>query len=213
MPYELDIPNLDDLVERYRAGEPAQDLALGTPVSGTTLLRRLRERGVQIRQGPTYRRPNTAESLAARALTRERTRGHESRHEVSFARWLTQRGVRFAAQKAIGPYNVDLALTEVPVAVEVSGGGGNAQREGGRRKRIEYILNQGWWVVEVKVLKTRTTKPSGQSNGRAHPLGPGSAEYVVALAEQLRWRPPARGQHRMVWADGQVYAAVSRQVD
>jgi hypothetical protein len=92
--------------------------------------------------------------------------------------------------KAIGPYNVDIALA--PIAVEVFGG---AWHGGGRAaarwpKRIRYLLDEQWHVVVVWVEHARD------------PLTIGAAEYVVALRDQLRRNPALVGQYRVIRGSG-----------
>lgn len=56
------------------------------------------------------------------------------------AAMLRERGVEVTEQLAVGRYNVDVALDESPVAVEVSGGGGNARRQARRVPRIAALV-------------------------------------------------------------------------
>ena len=76
-------------------------------------------------------------------------------------------GVGVIYQKAIGPYNADLAIGTV--AVEVLGGQWHRIKHHG--KRLRYILDAGWDVIYIWV------------DAKHFPLGPGAAEYVIAHCE------------------------------
>jgi very-short-patch-repair endonuclease len=68
--------------------------------------------------------------------------------ERLFWKELSSRGIRYVSQKAVGPYNVDIALAKLPIAIEIQ----VCRMKEGRsmqRKRIEYILNQGYAVLVI----------------------------------------------------------------
>lgn len=201
-----EVPNINHYVERYAAGVSVQELAKEAGVAAGTMAKRLREQGVEIAP-PSTSAANIARrgSRSSIAELERRARGREgrldrnSRHEVELAALFTERAIEFIPQKAIGPYNVDFALASAPIAVEVRGGGGNPRVVANRMKRIEYLLDRGWTVIEVFMRRMEMTAKV--------------TDYIVAAADELRGQPPARGEHRMVWANGQLYAARTSKVD
>lgn len=67
----IEIPNLDEIIRRYRAGDTLRELAKDAPVSTTTLRKRLAEAGVEIRAGHPPRTWSKAEIRQARYLYHE----------------------------------------------------------------------------------------------------------------------------------------------
>ena len=217
---------VDDIVARYLAGESTNALAKAFGVSRKSIDYRLDAAGVT-RRGPTEanrlmaskRTPeeNAANVRRAHEATRGRTRSIEERSkgaatreqrgthgsdlERALADMLRTRGLDVTTQKAVGPYNVDIATRTV--AVEVFGGGWHAY--GGHRERaserLRYILDQGWNLVIVWASRERW------------PIGPGACDYIVAFDELARRDPSIRGEYRVIWGDGQDATTQCLDVD
>lgn len=152
---------------------------------------------------PTYvaadgRRRYTDEFLVANALNREVKRSCHSAADALMESMLAERGLSPIAQKAIGKYNVDVAVA--PVAVEVLGGGWHmANRH--HATRTPAILDAGWHMLFV-------WDHEGYSA-----LGPGAADYVVAFLDEIRRNPPTVSQYRVISGNGQFLSAGSRDDD
>lgn len=133
------------------------------------------------------------EELCNRALTVEKRGRAGSRIETRAADMLRHAGFDCIPQKAVGKYNVDIAITEPPIAVEIFGGQWHAYgRHAARfRERTEYILNAGWSLVIIWVT-------------RDYPLEPGAIDYIVALAERLRSGEALGGQEHVIRGDGDL---------
>jgi very-short-patch-repair endonuclease len=142
-------------------------------------------------------KPASAGRMAQRAATNERTLQLASRADLILSVWLAQRGIQFTAQKALGPYNIDIAIDELSVAVEVNGGWhyfeGRAVPEAQRR---EYLFNRGWRLIEVKLTAPELKVWKW--------LRPACADKVVALLNELRQGEPAWGKHCVLGGDGEV---------
>lgn len=215
-----DLP-VAQIAAAYSSGTSELALARQYGVARNVIATRLIEAGVERRQPseagalraeqmtPAERRAQTAAAnRAARmrrtpqidkfrtALTRERRGEFDSDGERTLANMLSDLTVSVTPQRAIGPYNVDLAIP--PVAVEVLGGGWHALKTA-HAERTPYILDEGWHLVMVWDYEGRST------------LGPGAAEYVVAFAEQVRWNPPATCQYRVITGQGEVLTACGRE--
>ena len=115
---------------------------------------------------------------------------------------LIERGLDVIPQKAIGPYNVDLASGTV--AVEVFGGGWHGYGRHRRRapERLRYILDEGWNLMVIWIIARRRA-----------PLHAAAADYVASFVELASGDPSIRGQHRVVWGDGQEVASVGFNID
>jgi len=210
---------LDDaaIVEAYEAGGSVKALAEKQGVSRNVIARVLGEHGitprgrseamyVRMRDTPPEERARLAgaahaaasgsrrsyENLCNRALTIEKKGRAGSRIEARAAGMLRQAGFDCTQQKAVGKYNVDVATTEPPIAVEIFGGQWHAHgRHAARfRERTEYILNAGWTLVIIWVT-------------RDYPLEPGAIDYVVALAERLRSGESVGSQEHVIRGDGE----------
>lgn len=134
------------------------------------------------------------------AISREQnaSRHIKSSHERTLIRLLQDRGVAVTPQKAVHVYNVDIALTEFPVAVEVFGGDWHSYGTHAARftERLEYLLNSGWHVIIVWTVQKgiRMKAPAG--------ISAGAADYIIRLAQKLGRTKPVRGHYHVIWGDG-----------
>lgn len=201
------------LHDRYLAGESGTALAAEAGINFANLYTAWRKRDWIIREGkeasalryagttPEYRQAitvaahdavrgsnRTFDELCRRAIGVERARSNQSAVERAMLAMLPDA----TPCKAIGPYNVDLALGTV--AVEIFGGGwhGGGHHAARWPERIRYLLDQGWSVVVVWVQQPR------------YPLTVAAAEYVIALSEFTRSNPTATAQYRVIRGNGQV---------
>lgn len=216
----------DEIAVRYVAGESVNALADAYGVSRRAIDYRLQAAGVTKRDITAANRlmmarrtpeenaanvqaahdavrgtPKTIEHKSKSATTRERLRTHTSKHELELTEALRARGLDVVPQKAVGPYNVDIATGTV--AVEVFGGGWHGYGTHRRRapERLRYILDQGWNLVVVWTSEKR------------YPIGPGASDYIVAFAKLTGENPTMRGEYRMIWGDGQDATSPGLQVD
>lgn len=211
---------------RYLAGESENALAKAFGVNRWTIRRRLDRAGVERRgrgeanrrmmaaRTPEENRRNTEASHRAAtgrkatleerckcALSRERNPSNVGMNEPLLSDMLAERGVTCVPQKAVGPYNCDLAAGTV--AVEVFGGNFHF---GGRHwerlpKRLRYLLDRGWSVIMVVV------------DAHRHPLTGAGAQQVVAFIERLSSNPAARREYRMIRGTGELMSAGSDEDD
>ena len=126
------------------------------------------------------------------AQGRERTKSHASPDAIELAGALADCGFPVTLEKAVGPYNLDIAFDELPVAVEIQGGqwhghGRHAARIGKRRK---YILSRGWHLVEIWRFGTRRRR-------EIEPM----AKNLITLAQAACLSPSGRGEHWVVDGD------------
>jgi very-short-patch-repair endonuclease len=123
--------------------------------------------------------------------------------ELLYAAWLRLHGLKIVHQHAIGPYNCDLTIPAVGVAVEIFGGNwhGTGKHAGMFAERAQYILDQGWALVIVWVDQVKKR------------LSEASANYIASLAEQAGRDPSLRGQYRVIWGDGEVVPTEGRHLD
>jgi len=227
MPRILKIPNIDDLIKRYQSGVSLNQIAKDTGIVRITLWRHFVKKGVQMRgqsdsealKWQTRRCPSMIQrQLSAawaarsgakdplarrikRAITREARGTHVFLHETEILRRLRSRGYCFVPQKAIGPYNVDLAMNESRVAVEIIGSQMNRSRRSKYPERLEYILDQGWFVLLVSLRSAL------------------DVEYEPICNEIIRWADLAgsnkslRGQYGVIGRNAKPLARSSDYVE
>lgn len=223
-PRKLRVLPEEQIVRQYLAGASEFGLSQQYGVSRGPITRILTNAGIQRRgmseAGEVRNRRMSAEErklqvLAANRAARGRSIGqrekarkalekearglHESEGETLIAGLLSERGVAPIAQRAVGVYNVDLAL--VPVAVEIVGGSNYPSRQAIYAERTPYILDEGWHLVLIL------------DDQRIAPLGAGAADYIVAFLDEVRRNPPATSQYRVISGDGEVHAARGREDD
>lgn len=121
-------------------------------------------------------KPQSEEHRRKIALGIERKGLIKSFGEKILAQKLIEKGLVITPQKAIGRYNIDIALTEFPIAVEIFGGcwhsyGTHSLRF---RKRIDYLINSGW--LPIIIWGKNSTRDDFS----------GAAEYIFSLVQRLR---------------------------
>ena len=205
--------DVDDLVRRYEAGESEQALAAALGVGRPTIRRRLLAAGVQprnrseamkVRMDATSaderkrlaaaanvaRRGSkaSADELARKAHTAERTLQKIRNGEIGLAALLSTRGMRPDLQKACGPYNIDIALA--PIAVEVHVSTSHPMRSARQRERVVYLADRGWRTLYVWL------RPGAEASDRA-------ADEVVAHVEAAQADPTAVREYRVIRGTGE----------
>lgn len=215
-------PDRDDLLSRYLGGESEKALAEAHGVSRTAIRRVIVEEGVEPRGRPqsmvvrmartsSEERQRltaaahaavrgshlTADQLSRRARGVERTQANTSPAERILQAMLEERGLIVSSQKAIGPYNADLAAGSV--AVEVLGGTWHRTKRHG--KRLGYFLDHGWDVIYVWV------------DGIHYPLSPSAAEDIAAQVERRDRDPAAPRRYRVIRGSGELIAIGEGDLD
>jgi hypothetical protein len=209
-----------NLAELYQSGESTNSLAKRFGVSRSAIDRRLKQAGIALRtrsesefvknsrMTPDERRAqaaaanealrgsrNSDETVCKRAIARERLLLTVSPAETYFMSLLTERGLTCSPQKACGKYNIDIAVAEGSISVDIFGGqwhsfGRHAARFG---ERNECLLNGGWLPIYIWV-------PS------SYALEPAAADYVVSLADSARRGEADRGKYRMIYGNARPCA-------
>lgn len=127
------------------------------------------------------------------ALRREQTASKATAEERQLADWIANAGYHVTIQKAVGRYNLDIAIHTPSIAVEVFGGHWHMSGDHARRffERTEYILNSGWNMFII------------WTDNRRYPLDITAAEYVIRFCQELSGNPSAPRQYRVILGNGQ----------
>jgi very-short-patch-repair endonuclease len=221
MPRKLPDLDINHLVSEYRSGRSVLDLSREFCVSRPTVTQRLVKAGVKLRTiseqniisfdriGPERRAAMTRaahdavrgstksfESLAAAAISKQRTLSSVSPVERKLMADLSKCGINAIPQLAIGPYNCDLACH--PVAVEVFGGHWHfSGRHFARaQKRINYLGNAGWHVLMVVVGNTAAYRYSDITR-----------DYIASYVKAASSDPSTAREYRVIDCRGDTLAA------
>lgn len=206
------------IVERYISGESENSIAKSFFVARNVIRRIIADAGIAPRNSIIANRlmmatrskadhikntiaahnairgvPQPEERQRKKALTIqgrwEQFASEGERHLIAILR---EKGVEVTPQKACGRYNIDIALNEFPIAVEVFGGGWHHRGTHAARfrERFDYLINAGWIPVIVWECK------------RNWPIGDRAAEYIISLAERLRRGETVGRQEHVIRGDG-----------
>ena len=210
-----------DLIERHKSGESIKKIAEDTGIARKTITNRMISVGFQPRtqsESMYVRMANTTAEERARltaaaheavkgrkcsinervkrAITKQCKGGFDSRTEEILAHMLQERGFSVTPQKAIGIYNVDIAVNGTPVIVEIFGGGWHTSGNhlARHRKRFDYLLNSGYFPIIVWVDGTR------------FPLESGAADYIIACIQDIRGTKPVWSKEKMIRGNGDAFS-------
>ena len=121
------------------------------------------------------------------------TRNNISPAEQPLRDELRRRGLLFVGQRRIANRNVDLALDELGVAVEISRRHFSDSKNLAR-DRLKQIFSEHWRLLVVYDYQRRGIDT------------PKVADQVIAFCEAARIDPAARGQYGVIDGDGQPVA-------
>lgn len=160
MPAKVELPNLDNLIERYRNGESILAISQDIGISRDIIRFRFIEHGVKLRSrseltsmqmrnlsAESRRKQTKSANKAARgrkhSIGEKRKRaatnealgfnriGCVSPHEMQLHKMLKKRDIETIPQMAIEQYNIDLGIREPAVAIECFRGGVDPNHTGG----------------------------------------------------------------------------------
>lgn len=176
MTQPIKISNLNDTINRYKAGVSVAQLSRELGFSRLAITRALKAAGVDLRGQSDAERVKWAglkanpkrvekqmaaawaarrgssdreDTLVRRARTRQERKVAVHAGEPELAAALVAHGLQIEQQFAFGRYNLDIAIAADRIAVEVVGSNWHPHHVASIRKRTEHILGEGWAVVFV----------------------------------------------------------------
>lgn len=212
--------DLDDLVRQYESGVSENELAKRLGIDRSSVRSRLIERNVSVRnqhQAETIKWSQmtadqrvhqvAAAHVAAKGRKISRSvlerkartiqeKGILNTNERPLFNILSEAGFHIIPQMAIGTYNIDLALDEDRIAIEIFGGGFHGYGNHARRffKRSKYLFNRGWSLFIIWIDPIQ------------HPLGIGVLNNIRAFVQSVRNNPSPVGKYGVIWGDGKIVA-------
>lgn len=165
-------------------------------------------RNTQAAHAATKGIPQPEARIERIAQGRERNGRHISDYEREVAKELVAKGFSIAPQKAVGRYNIDIAIPELRIAVEIFGGqwhaaGTHAVRF---RKRTDYLINAGWLPV---IVWTSSSFARREVENRVLFV----EKYIVPLAERLRRGEAVGRQEHVINSYGEPCSAGKANID
>lgn len=172
----VEVPNLDDLIERYRSGVSLKRISDESGIVRPTLIRKFKKCGVEIRgrsdaerlkwsaiksdRGRVERqcgsawaacrgREHSLTEKMQRARTRYRRLTHVGKWESDVADALRRKGFVVEQQFPEGPYNLDIAIRAKRIAVEIESTNHHTAHGSRKRERLVYLLDRGWSLLIV----------------------------------------------------------------
>lgn len=138
---------------------------------------------------------HSVESLEAIADARASRGGSDSAYEEQVAQWLTDRGVEFTQQVAVGEFCADFAVGNT--LVEVTTGWARKKQWD---KRFTRFFDEGWDLYVIW-HDTRVA------------MLPIVADDLIAWNERIESDPSGGSQHRVVWRSRKVLSTGRRDGD
>lgn len=219
--------NIDDLISLYNSGMSVNKLAKKFGCSRSAIGHRLKQRGITPRNMVEARRlwgsqmtqaekahmtaaahaatkgvPQPYERLCERAITIERNyTKFASDAENIFADMLRSRGLDITQQKAIGKYNIDIAINKPPIAVEIFGGGWHSTGRHMARfqERVKYLADCGYRTIIIWANGCGVTSAA--------------ADYIISFIESTSFDEPINGDYWMIRGDGKPTTAGKHYFD
>lgn len=201
-PTRLPKPIPDEVCDLYRNGADLRSLEARFEIDRKRLSSHLKASGVSVTMGRTTPgrlqaaiRGSQAAKLAprndeGRARTNELRNHMVGEGERQLLDALRLHGLNPTHQLAVDSYNIDVAIDEFRVAVEVQRGSWHGSTSA-KRERVEHLFNGGWRVVFVQV-----SRHGAISDWSA--IG----DKLITYLDCLRRDPSAPGQYGMLRRDG-----------
>lgn len=200
-----------EIIDRYAKGESASKIAADLGTYHHRIIYLLEEFGVTPRNkaqaikrswdagdrpppvvsGWNKGLKNSIESREKQAATFAKTLGHIGKYEKDFLKSLRDAGYSPIPQHAVGPYNIDIAIPELAIAVEVQVGNVRSQSTSIRLDRLEYLFDRQWNII---ILFTNKRVPFAVSK---------VSENLIATVEVIRTNPSIRGHYRVIGRAGE----------
>jgi len=221
----VDIP-IDEVISMYLEGMSEKALSERFNVSRTPIFRTLSEAGIRRRsrseaetlkwsqmskdrraarvaaahRASTGKKKTPQQKIKAAGTRASRWQLHTTSDAVSLMEQLATAGISCEAERAVGPYNIDVAVAGT-IAVELHGGGWHMSKLHRAREpeRIKHLLDEGWQCLTIWIDKRR------------HPISAGCVKYIVAMLEELRRDHPPSRQNRVIRGNGKPWP--ERRID
>lgn len=209
----LDIPAI---ISDYHSGMSVNALSKKHGVSRLVVSSRLRESGIEPRgqsEAETLKwsqmtvkqkatqvaaaheavrgREPTIEEMIMRANTTERKQLHITKQERILGGLLIDSGLSITPQKAVGIYNLDIALDAFPIAIEIYGGRWHAigRHKSRHFERTVYLLNSGWHVIILW-------------GGKASPVSVNTCHQIHSLVDLISRNEALPAQYWVMCGNG-----------
>ena len=197
---KIAIPDLDEIIAEYQAGKPLYVIAKERSYDTRTLENRFKENGIELRTAWETLKGRTIadEALAKKASTRFKRQCQINKGENEVASLLRDAGFSVTQQFPVGGYNLDIALTESLVAVEISyacASHFNKRNSDSRpqKDRIKYLCDKGWFVIYVIATRCNEKRTINLSIIR---------DELLTWLERACENNSLQGRFHVIWGNG-----------
>ena len=226
MARKIEPSDRDDLIKRYVAGCSENQIANECGVSRTVVTRWLREAGIVRRSqsdaerikwsfmtdecrraqvarahAATKGRVRSDAEVARSAASNFRNQTRKGRGEDAVAAICSGFGIAVEQQYPVGRYNIDVAMHELRVAVEVVG---NWPKPGGGtvpyRKRVEHLFDLDWCILWIDATNKRSVDTIAVG------------KHLLALADAARRNESVAGRQWVIRCDGESATGLGRKL-
>lgn len=180
MSTKLEIPNINDIIELYNAGMSMNQLSKKFGISRATLIDRFKSLDVYLRtqsESEALKWSQMSETARKRQVqkaheacrgrfisTGEKIKRAKSAYENAFKRGLFENEIMDAIKKrgftplnqfSFGIYNIDIAIHELPVFIEIQTSNHSSLRRPKLLKRTKHILNSEKFLIYIIINQSK----------------------------------------------------------
>ena len=226
MPAKIEIPNLNNLIERYNAGESILQLAKSASVSRACLTDKFTKNGIKLRSqseseylkwdkirvgGRDAILRQCERAWVARrgqrdtALTKERRAAGKMIAGDRIGQYETEVANLFpnaVQQFSFGIYNIDVALPELRIAIELESCANRRTRRADLLERTEYLVNSGWRILFISWRTYESTIDGVRHNYFDVFDIDIVRQQILAFIKATRTLPSFEGCYRVVQSNG-----------
>jgi hypothetical protein len=219
MSRKIEIPNIDNVIERYESGVSLNQLSKEVGIARITLTRRFESLGVNLRsqsdserlkwskmtetqrkrqvqkahEASRGRLVSTAEKIK-RAKSAYLNNFKKGRHELELIELLRDFGYDAVSQLNFGIYNLDISVHGLPIAIEIQTSNHQLLRRPKHIQRTKYILGRKYFLIYVIIDQSKNPL-------RLYAI----ANKIISYLNVLSLDKSIVGKYAMIGRDGKPF--------
>ncbi|NIA28721.1 MAG: hypothetical protein GWP06_02260 [Actinobacteria bacterium] len=222
MARKFKIDNLDNLIQMYQSGVSLNKLSNQTGIPRITLNRHFRKKGIVMRTQSDSEKlkwsqmtPKQRKNQVQKAHDAVRGTKHSRETKIKAAKTFYQKSLRIGLfeteiseilsdffpmvqQYPIDIYNIDIAIPELSIAIEIQSNNRSKLRNMFNNKRTKYLTENGFFVIYV-ISVSGNPKSSFNVFRVAH--------KIISLIDASRFDKSFFGKYVMIGSDGYPFTS------